>query len=118
MSLSSGSLKLELNLLYKLSETVFHQSDIEFHPLSITNLTTLLLGLLRAYVTSKKIKIEESWVTDILSIYKSLVHYADDVSQHISFLSKLFGPATHVQSLFNLASIRVLLLEVCVCSYT
>ena len=36
---------------------------------------------------------EEDWVLDILRIYRSLLWRMADVTPHIAFIGRLFGPA-------------------------
>lgn len=84
---------LELKLLCRIAERVFSRSDIAIDSVSICNLATLLLGMLRTYTTSRKIRVEEEWVLDILRIYGSLLWRMEDVTPHIAFIGRLFGPA-------------------------
>ena len=83
----------ELKLLCRIAERVFSRSDISINSVSICNLATLLLGMLRTYTTSRKIRVEEEWVLDILRIYGSLLWRMEDVTPHIAFIGRLFGPA-------------------------
>ena len=95
LSLHTSSLSpcLELKLLCRIAERVFSRSDIAIDSVSICNLATLLLGMLRTYTTSRKIRVEEEWVLDILRIYGSLLWRMEDVTPHIAFIGRLFGPA-------------------------
>lgn len=61
--------------------------------MSVSNLATLLLGMLRTYTTSRKVRVEEEWVLDILRIYRSLLWRMEDVTPHIAFIGRLFGPS-------------------------
>lgn len=108
----SGSVKQELGLLCRIAEGMFSRSDVLIDSRTVTNLATLLLGMLRTYTTNKKIRVEESWVGDILRIYKTIMPRMDDVAPHVAFISRLFGPAGHSQSLFNNSSIRSILASV------
>jgi hypothetical protein len=105
LSLHTSSLSpcAELKLLCRIAERVFSRSDIAIDSVSICNLATLLLGMLRTYTTSRKIRVEEEWVLDILRIYGSLLWRMEDVTPHIAFIGRLFGPAgtqsqTHTHS--------------------
>eukprot|EP01038_Epipyxis_sp_PR26KG_P008131 gene8131-11009_t len=109
---TTGSIKRELQLLCQISETLFNRENVIIDSLSVLNLATLLLGMLRTYTTSKKIRVEEEWVGNILRVYKTLLWRIDDINSHVAFISRLFGPAGHTQSLFNLSSVRLELLEV------
>jgi len=109
---ASWSVKQELKILSNIAEAVFMRSDVKIDSMIIADLATLLLGMLRKYTTSKKVKVEEEWVVNILKIYKSLLSRMIDVKPHVTFVSRLFGPATHSLSLFNLASVRKVLVEV------
>jgi hypothetical protein len=108
----SGSVKQELKLLCRIAEGVFSRGDVSIDSLAVSNLSTLLLGMLRTYTTSRKVRVEEDWVIDILRIYKSLLWRVKDVQPHIPFISRLFGPASHSFSLFNFASVRKVLATV------
>eukprot|EP01041_Mallomonas_annulata_P001346 gene1346-2596_t len=108
----SGSVKLELHLLCKISNDFFTRENLSISAQAVTNLSTLLLGMLRAYTSSRKIRVEELWVLDILKTYRSLLRRLEDVIPHIPFISKLFGPATHAQSLFNLPTVRMELVAI------
>jgi hypothetical protein len=109
----TGSVKEELRLLAAISTNLFTRKDANIHQKSIGNLSTLLLGMLRTYTTSKKVSISEDWANNILTIYRSLLGRVIDVRPHVSFISRLFGPASHSRSLFNLASVRITLVSVC-----
>jgi hypothetical protein len=102
----TGSVKQELKLLCRIAERVFSRGDVPIEPVAIANLATLLLGMLRTYTTSRKVRVEEEWVLDILRIYRSLLWRMEDVTPHVAFISRLFGPAGHSLSLFNLATVR------------
>jgi hypothetical protein len=45
---------------------VFSRGDVKIEAVSVSNLATLLLGMLRTYTTSRKVRVEEGWVLDIL----------------------------------------------------
>ena len=105
----SGSVKQELNLLCRIAEGIFIRTDVAIDAQAVGNLATLLLGMLRTYTTNKKIRVEESWAADILRIYITLIPRMTDVQPHVAFISRLFGPAGHSQSLFNNANIRGML---------
>jgi hypothetical protein len=108
----TGSVKEELRLLAAISTNLFTQKDVIIPQKSIGNLSTLLLGMLRTYTTSKKVSIGEDWANNILTIYRSLVGRVTDIRPHVSFISRLFGPASHSRSLFNLSSVRTNLVSV------
>ena len=97
----TGSIKSELKLLCRIASGVFQHTEIHINSILIGNLTILLLGMLRTYTTSKRIRVEEDWVIDILQIYQNILFRVEDVTNHIAFISRLFGPATHSFSLFN-----------------
>lgn len=109
----TGSVKEELRLLAAISTNLFTRKDASIDQKVIGNLSTLLLGMLRTYTTSKKISIGEDWANNILTIYRSLLGRVNDVRPHVSFISRLFGPASHSRSLFNLTSVRLTLVSVC-----
>ena len=46
-------------------------------------------------------RVEEDWVLDILRIYRSLLWRMADVTPHIAFIGRLFGPAGTVNSSNN-----------------
>ncbi len=108
----TGSVKDELRLLTAIASNLFTRKDINVGSTSITNLSTFLLGMLRTYTTSKKIRVEEDWAINILTIYRCLLWKVPDVRPHVPFISRLFGPASHSQSLFNLSAVRSCLLLV------
>ena len=68
--------------------------------------------MLRTYTTSKKVRVEEDWAINILTVYRSLLWRVNDVKQHVPFISRFFGPASHSKSLFNLRSVRFALVLV------
>ena len=107
----SGSVKGELKLLCRIAEAIFGREEVFIDNLSISNLSTMLLGMLRTYTTSKKVRIEEEWVINIIKIYQSLLWRMVDIKQHIPFVSRLFGPTVHSLSLLNLASVRLALVN-------
>jgi Down-regulated in metastasis len=84
---------LELKLLCRIAERIFSRGDVALDPVSVSNLATLLLGMLRTYTTSRKVRVEEEWVLDILRIYRSLLWRMEDVTPHIAFIGRLFGPS-------------------------
>lgn len=108
----TGSIKQELSLLCEIAEGIFQHSTICLSQLSLKNLATLLLGMLRTYTIKRKIRVEVDWMKDILRIYKSLISRIDDISTHIPFISRLFGPASHSTSLFNHYAVRLMLVDV------
>ena len=101
-----GGARMELQLLCRLAEEIFVNKEIHISTLAASNLATLVLGLLRAYTNSRKIRIVEDWVINILRIYKSLLWRIHDVSSHAAFFSRLFGPTAHSASLFNAPVVR------------
>ena len=108
----TGSVKTELKLLCRIASGVFQRSEIEISPVLVNNLAILLLGMLRTYTTSRRIRVEEDWVIDILKIYQTLLFRLTDVTNQVAFISRLFGPATHSYSLFNWSSVRMQLVQV------
>ena len=108
----SGSIREELKLLSAIAAKFFSRADVKVDSSSISNLTTLLLGMVRTYTTSRKVRVEEDWVLHILCTYKALLWRVRDVRPHVPFISRLFGPATHSLSLFNVAAVRSELLLV------
>jgi U3 small nucleolar RNA-associated protein 20 len=112
---TTNSIKQELELLYHISDKIFNErsmAKLSISKLSTKNLATLLLGMLRCYTLTKKIRIEEDWVVNILQIYRRIVLAIDDLSMHVPFISRLFGPASHASSHFNSLRVRTVLLEV------
>lgn len=112
-----GSIRQELWLLCKLAEGIFgdntnisNYTTALVNPLCISNLSTLLLGMLRTYVVTKKIKVEEELILNILKTYRSLIPHVADITYHVPFLSKLFGPASSPSSFMNFSSVRNYLL--------
>eukprot|EP01034_Spumella_vulgaris_P023353 gene23353-29566_t len=108
----SGSVKQELKLLCRIADGVFSRDDVTIDNMAVGNLTTLLLGMLRTYTTSRKVRVEEDWAINILKIYRSLLWRVTDITNHVSFISRLFGPASHSLSLFNLNTVRAELANV------
>ena len=108
----SGSVREELKLLSSIATTYFSQESVKVDSQSIANLSVLLLGMIRTYTTTRKIRVEESWILSILKTYGSLLWRVKDVRGHVGFLSRLFGPATHSLSLFNNANVRHDLVQV------
>jgi len=86
--------------------------EVSVHTRAVSNLATLLLGMFRSYVSSKKVRVEEERCLDILRTYKALVPRIGDVSDHIMALSRLFGPPPTPSSVLNMTSVRSMLLEV------
>jgi hypothetical protein len=116
-----GGAKVELQLLCRLAEDIFAERtssaqqkciDVVISPISASNLATLVLGLLRAYTNSRKTRVTEDWIVNILRIYKSLLWRIENVSSHAAFFSRLFGPTALVFSLFNVPSVRKELVNV------
>ena len=108
----SGSIKLELKLLCCISEVIFTQSKVFIEDISLNNLALLLLAMLKTYQESKKINVEEEWIVNIFRIYKTLIPKIKDISNHVPFISRLFGPSQEQYLLFNRASVRASLLSV------
>ena len=108
----TGSIKLELNLLCRIANDIFSRDNCAVEAMSIGNLSILLLGMLRAYTSSRKVHVEEQAVIDILRTYKALLAHVEDVLMHLAFISKLFGPAAHSFSVFNLSTVRTELVQV------
>lgn len=108
----TGSVKQELKLLCRIADGVFSRADVKIDSTAVANLATLLLGMLRTYTTSRKVRVEEEWAINLLRIYKSLLWRMTDVTPHVSFISRLFGPTAHSLSLFNLNSVRAELVSV------
>lgn len=108
----TGSVKQELSLLCNIAEGIFSRGDVEVESTLISSLATLLLGMIRTYTTNRKVRVEEEWALNILRIFRTLLWRVSDVRSHVPFVSKLFGPPSHPQSLFNLACVRDGLTEV------
>lgn len=108
----TGSVKSELKLLCRIASGIFQHTEVVISPVLISNLSILLLGMLRTYTTSRKIRVEEDWVIDILKIYQTLVFRIPDVTNQVAFISRLFGPTAHSFSLFNATSVRNQLVQV------
>ena len=108
----SGSIKSELKLLCRIATGVFQRKDITIDPLLVANLSLLLLGMIRTYTTSRRIRLHEDWLIDILKIYQNLLWRVPNAYHHVSFINRLFGPATHSFSLFNSNAVRIQLVEV------
>ena len=108
----SGSIKSELKLLCRIATGVFQRKDITIDPLLVANLSLLLLGMIRTYTTSRRIRLHEDWLIDILKIYQNLLWRVPNAYHHVSFINRLFGPATHSFSLFNSHTVRIQLVEV------
>lgn len=107
----NGSIKQELSLLIKFSEVLFKNPTIDIDSESILNLATLLLGMLRSYINSKKIKVEVDWVLNILGIYIALSPRLETVLPHLPFISRLFGPTSFQYSLLNNSAVRKKLID-------
>lgn len=112
LRISSTGIKKELSLLCLVAQSVFSREDIAVDHRTVSTLSTLLLGMVRTYTTSRKIRIEEDWVLHVFRIYKSLLPRVTNVALHVPFISRLFGPAPFPQSLFNFASVRNELIQV------
>lgn len=108
----SGSVREELKLLSSIATNFFSKETVKVDSQSISNLSVLLLGMIRTYTTTRKIRVEESWIVSILKTYGSLLWRVKDVRGHVGFLSRLFGPASHSLSLFNNSNVRQDLVEV------
>jgi len=109
---SFGHVKTELRILCRFAEDAFSKAEVVIQHRDVANLATLLLGMVRVCTASRKVRVDESWILDILRIYKSLLWRMQDVSSHVNFISRLFGPAPHSFSLFNIMSVRVALADV------
>ena len=111
-----GSLKLELDLLCRIATKIAVSTDImnmqsDSHPLE--NLSTILLALLRSYIHQRRQKVEETWVINILRVYRTISIKLLDVAKHVPFISRLFGPSPKIgsASLFDSSSVRHELIE-------
>ena len=111
-----GSLKLELDLLCRIATKIAVSSDImdtqsDSHPLE--NLSTILLALLRSYIHQRRQKVEETWVINILLVYRTISVRLLDVAKHVPFISRLFGPSPKIgpASLFDSSTVRHELIE-------
>lgn len=109
---SFGHVKTELRILCRFAEDAFSKAEVVIQHHDVANLATLLLGMVRVCTASRKVRVDESWILDILRIYKMLLWRMQDVSQHVNFISRLFGPAPHSYSLFNIMSVRVAIADV------
>lgn len=107
----TGHIQLELHLLCRISEELLSSPDVIIESNCVTNFSTLLLGMIRTYSMSKKVRVEEDWLLSVLKVYKALIRRMDDVSHHVNFISRLFGPSSHSFSLFNAHTVRSLLCE-------
>lgn len=99
-------------MLCRISEELFSVSKVEIDSNFVTNFSTLLLGMIRTYSMSKKIRVEEEWLLSVLKVYKALIGRMGDVCHHVNFISRLFGPASHSYSLFNTHTVRNLLCQI------
>ena len=108
----TGSVREELNLLASIATNYLSKKNVEVDCQAISNLTVLLLGMIRTYTTTKKVRVDESWMLNILKTYGSLLWRVKDVRGHVGFVSRLFGPASHSLSLFNSNVVRKQLIEV------
>ena len=109
---SSVSIKQEMQLLLKFSNFLLLHPTLNISSIFVLNLATLLLGMLRTYITSRKIKIEEEWVLNILGSFQALMPRLEDICHFVPFISRLFGPALHSQSLLNNKIVRAKLVEI------
>lgn len=114
----TGSSKMELRLLCDIAKAI-HTSDYTvskkkkakdsndvIDSTAVGNLAIILLSMLRTYTSAPKFRLPEQWVIDIITTYQSLLSRIPDISNHVGFVSRLFGPSAHSFSLFNLASVR------------
>jgi hypothetical protein len=85
------SLHLELQLLSHVTAHIFHNKSVVISNTLITNFATILLGILRSYFNSKKLRIFDDWILNLLKVYQSIVWRMDDISGHFIFISRLFG---------------------------
>ena len=108
----SGCVREELQLLSLIATKYFSRETVDIDIQSVGNLSVLLLGMIRTYTTTKKVRVEESWVVSILKTYASLIWRVKDIRAHVGFVSRLFGPASHTLSLFNKSTVRQELVEV------
>ena len=99
-----------MKLLCSIAENIFKRTEVAIDDKTVMTMGTLLLGMVKAYTTSKKVRVQEDWVIDILRTYRSLIPRLEDVSSHIPFVSRLFGPTVESFSLFNLLTVRHALL--------
>jgi hypothetical protein len=102
-----SSLYLELQLLTLIATNIFSDHSIVIQDVLISNFATIILGMLRSYFNSKKLRIHEDWVFNILKIYQSLIWRISDISNHFIFLSRLFGPVPSMISSSALSSSAV-----------
>jgi U3 small nucleolar RNA-associated protein 20 len=108
----TGPLKLELNLLCLIAEKIFDVALVNIDQRTVFTLATLLLGMIKSYTSSKKVRIEEDWVINIFRTYRTLLPNLIDVTGHVPFVSRLFGPTQESHSLFNAQSVRHMLLSI------
>jgi len=112
----TGSSKMELRLLCDVAKAIYTSdraskskkgSNInDIDSVAVGNLAIILLSMLRTYTSAPKFRLPEQWVIDIITTYQSLLPRIPDIANHVGFVSRLFGPAAHSFSLFNLASVR------------
>ena len=114
---STSNFKMELSLFCRIAEELFTREDVLISPLAVSNFATMLLAMIRTYTTSKKIRVEEEWLLNVLRVYRTLIWRMDDVSHHVAFVSRLFGPTANSFSLLNASAVRSLLSEVRLMNY-
>lgn len=113
-TVATYSMKRELDILCRVAshphfiESTRHERDA----LSIGNLAVLLLGMVKSYVTTRKLRAQPTWAISVLTTYQSLLCHCIDVKHHCAFVARLFGPANHESSLLNSNEVRDSLLDV------
>lgn len=107
---SLGSVREEVDFLCRIATDIFSREDAKISTVSATNFATIILGILRSYTNSTKTKITEDWVINMLLIYRSFVPRMENVSGHVSFFSRTFGPTSFAGSRLNNNGVRAELL--------
>ncbi|RYH20559.1 hypothetical protein EON65_23095, partial [archaeon] len=108
------SIRYELQFLCKLGLYLFVDPSIKIKPVVAHNFATLVLGMVRSFTTkSKRMRMTEDWMVGVLDIYQSMVPRLSDVSSHVTFIARLFGPCINNQSnVFDASVVRKKLTEV------
>ena len=109
---ASTHFKLELELFCRIAEELFPLKEVKISTIAVSNFATMLLAMIRTYTASKKLRVEEEWLLNVLRVYRTLVWRMDDITHHVAYISRLFGPTAYPQSLLNASSVRGLLTQV------
>ena len=102
----------ELQLILDISEFLFLRNQLSINAASVSNLASVLLGILRIYVNSKMVRVEKKSILLMLEAYRFVVPHLDDANSHAPFLSRLFGPQSRASSPMNDVEVRRKLVEV------